>query len=44
MRGLDDAVVPRFPGGCQMVWHLRADIGLEMICSLNMRRFAPHAF
>jgi len=44
MRGFDDAVVPRFPGGCVRVWHLRTDIGLEMVCSLDMRRLAPRAF
>jgi len=44
MRGLVDAVMPLLPGRREGVWHLCADIGLAMVCSLDMRRLAPRAF
>ena len=44
MRGFVNAVMPLLPGRCVMAWHLRTDIGLEMVCSLDMRRLAPRAF
>jgi hypothetical protein len=44
MKGFGDAVMPLFPGGCLMVWHLREDIGRAIVFSFDMRRFSPHAF
>ncbi len=44
MRGFVNAVMPLLPGRCVMAWLLCADISLTMVCSLDMRRLAPHAF